>query len=563
MKMKKTKITKLLKLGILLFGVSLLLWNCEEQKSFNEVQNKKIINLISLDDFKNRITEKNLDNLSKYFKGNSSLNKDYKSETSDEFIILTDNIAFSQKDNKSFFTFQIIKETYGNEFYNLILTVNEQEEVIKSEIYEYIPSAQYNSNTPTKFVGSVRTYKDDGVNISGLINLKSSDRCIVDSVGYWECSFGNNHEPGNCNGAWFTYNVRNIYGPCPTNPELVDVEDGGNSNGPFDPPTGGGGSGNDNNDDPNDDTDTTPVNTTTFNLLYFQFIDGLTPEQLTWFNDPTNRNETGFINDYLETNGYSSGSIIYSEEVISTFIELDNFEEMIEVPTFDALDDNWIKDLRDLAQTIEDLRTSIPESLYNLMVYALDLNLRVALTTTALFFNSDVATLTEAQKIATFQSDGYRAIGILLFEFANGLGPDVREIDDSTDFWFQYFAGDRINQIKADFEAELIDNALTFDQFEANGNMMEGNNGFSPDHTDVITSFNQHINANWVQFFVGGTRIEYRPTNQPGYIDVKVINPTSRKSVLLHQVESYDRDDFGNIPLSTIEQHFFIRIQVR
>jgi len=267
-----------------------------------------------LSDFKNGVTQKNFEEISKYFKVNNSLNKTSKSENSDEFIILTDNIAVSQKENNTIYTFQVLKETSEDEFYNLILTVNESEDIIKSEIYEYHPSIPYNSSSPSKFVGSVRIYQDNNLDISGLIHLKSEDRCIVDSVGYWECSFGYNHEPGSCNGAWFTYNVRHIYGPCPTEPELVDIEDGGNSNGPFDPPTGGGG--NDNDDDTNDDsTDTSPINEPiNYAEEIITCINGtnviggsnnqLTQHQIDWLNDATLR-EIRPLYEYLNENSCS------------------------------------------------------------------------------------------------------------------------------------------------------------------------------------------------------------------------------------------------------------------
>lgn len=62
---------------------------------------------------------------------------------------------------------------------------------------------------------------------------------------------------------------------------------------------------------------------------------------------------------------------------------------------------------------------------------------------------------------------------------------------------------------------------------------------------------------------MGGTSIEYKPSNQVGYIDVKLTNPTSRNSLLLHKGDNYDRSIYGNIPLSTIRQYYYIRIKVR
>ena len=125
-------------------------------------------------------------------------------------------------------------------------------------------------------------------------------------------------------------------------------------------------------------------------------------------------------------------------------------------------------------------------------------------------------------------------------------------------------SGDRIEKLKTDFESLLLERGLTFDQFEANGRMIPSSYGFSPDHIGVLSSIEEHYNANWVQFFVGGSTVEYSPSIQPGYIDIKLSNPTSRNSLLLHIGENYARNNSGsNRPLSTIYQNFYIRIKIR
>lgn len=346
-----------------------------------------------------------------------------------------------------------------------------------------------------------------------------------------------------------------------------------NPNDPNNPPTGGGGG----NPDPNPDPDETDAFPFEENIDYVEEIitcangiqnlggnnnNQLTQDQIDWLNNATLR-EIRPLYEYLTENSCSEEAQESAIEIIELYIEIDELEETIIEPGFDPLNDNWINDLRIIIETIEDLRVFLPEYIFELKMLQLNAAFIIALNKTALEFNPNVASLTEAQKLDHFENDGTKGIGILLFEFANGLGPDFREFDETTDFWLQYFAGDRINQIKSNFEDVLVARQLTFNQFVANGNMVSGENAFSPDHTDVITSFNQHVNANWVQFFIGGTSIEYRPTNQAGYIDVIVSNPTSRNSLMFHLADDYDRPTYGNIPLSTIEQVFRIRIQVR
>jgi len=220
------------------------------------------------------------------------------------------------------------------------------------------------------------------------------------------------------------------------------------------------------------------------------------------------------------------------------------------------------KRLRDLAKRLEELRIHIPQILWAHLNVNLNLSLIGALTLTANLLNPNVAQLTEAQKDFDFLTDGKKGVGILLYEFANGKGPNSRDFSNGL-FWSDFFEGDRIANIKADFETQLIVNNLSFDQFVANGAKIEGSHNFSPGHTSIINSINEHVNANWVQFFVGGTSAEYKPSNVAGYIDVILTNPTSRNSLLLHIGDNYSREDFGSTPLSTIEQHFYIRIKVR
>ena len=198
----------------------------------------------------------------------------------------------------------------------------------------------------------------------------------------------------------------------------------------------------------------------------------------------------------------------------------------------------------------------------DILVFNLDLNMIFALKSVAEGFNPNVAQLTEAQKENDFMTDGEKGVGILLYEFALGKGPENRDFYNGV-FWNEFFAGDRIDEIKTNFEKVLNEKNLTFNQFLVNGNMIEGNNSFSPGHTSVVDSFNKHMKANQVQFFVGGSSIEFTPSTQTGYINVKLSNPTSRYSLLLHSAKSYARTRYGSVALSTINQHFYISIKVR
>lgn len=53
MKMKKKKLNKLLKLGILFFGISITLWNCEKEETEFQNQQIKTVNDSEINEVKN------------------------------------------------------------------------------------------------------------------------------------------------------------------------------------------------------------------------------------------------------------------------------------------------------------------------------------------------------------------------------------------------------------------------------------------------------------------------------------------------------------------------------
>lgn len=280
----------------------------------------------------------------------------------------------------------------------------------------------------------------------------------------------------------------------------------------------------------------------------------------TWLHGSSDENIIP-VYDYLTGDSCSQEAQEMSLIVFDIMIGLEQLETIINKPDFDAFEDQWLDVLREYAEALSELRDRVSERIWRDLNNYLDQLLVGALNKTAFKLNPDADIDDDVEKDLMFQNDGQKGVGILLFEFANGDGPNVREFTQG-DFYDQYFAGDRIQQIKDDFQGQLAVEQITFDEFVMNNQVIVGGNAFSPDHTSLTESFNQHVNANWVQFFVGGTRIEYKPSNMYGYIDVKIINPTSRSSLILHLAEDYDRLEVGPVRLSTIEQNFYITIKI-
>lgn len=252
----------------------------------------------------------------------------------------------------------------------------------------------------------------------------------------------------------------------------------------------------------------------------------------------------------------------FAKEAIDIHIGLNDFDKLIKSPDFDPLNNPWLKALREYAKRLEQLKDKISESLWDGLNQYLDDQLVKALNKTAFELYEKADTTKESNKQYEFETNGKNAVAILLYEFANGEGPDEREFPFNFNITQQMLAGNVANDIKSDFNNELLEENLTLEQFVANGEPLTSSYTFSPDHTGVTDSFNKHINANWVQFFVGGTSTTYYPSDEQGWIIVKMRNPTSRHSLLLHIGADYDREDYGNIPLSTIEQVFKFKLKV-
>ena len=269
------------------------------------------------------------------------------------------------------------------------------------------------------------------------------------------------------------------------------------------------------------------------------------------------------IKSYLENNGCSSESSSFVKEMINLEMDIIGLDSEIKSASFDPLNSPWIKKAREYAQRIERLKDKVPTYLKEKLDIALDNSFIYALNKTALNINPEAYVQSDSYKDSQFKYNGKNAVGILLYEFTNGLGKDKRGFYFSDDITQQMLAGNVLNDIKNDFIAKLVEKGLSYSKFVSQGNMMQGGYSFSPDHTTVSDSFNKHVNANWVQFFIGGASAEYRPSNEAGWIEVILSNGTSRKSLLLHKGDNYDRNGSGNNkPLSTISQYFHFKLKV-
>ena len=590
MKNRKNKSINFLKTGILLFGMTLLFFGCKDNDQELELEQTQTIvtptikhtNYSELEkdtQFANLIEKLNLNQMTDVYQLKNGISA---KSSSNDFTIITNSIKEVETPTSHSYNILIQRNTpTENVIENLVLQNNNGIE--KSLIFKYTlkdTNVSARGSTGNNDIDvevdeiHVSDYNGSGTGGTGGNNQTCHYETVyVETTCYGPGSSGNHYNESQCQCGVniFTCN------PPSTWSTLVEVCEDNNS---------GIITGTWNNGDNETNTVNTNTNTNENLAVLTTPFDHVIPEgdtsvtdclrpnttQLAWLNSSTGDiSNMDTVWSFLNSNGCSEENKNFAKEVIEAeinnieiielFSDLNNFKEIVELPYFDALNNPWLDILREYAKKLEELKDKIPDILWNKMNQYLDQQLITALTKTAFKFNPDADTTKESNKQHEFQNNGEKGIGILLYEFANGTGKDIREFTNG-DFWNQFFEGDRIAKIKADFENVLIKEDLTFNQFVTNGTFLESSYKFSPDHAGVLDSFEEHKNANWVQFFVGGSSVEYRPSSQSGYIDVKLINPTSRHSLLLHIGDNYDRHPQETIPLSTITLHFYIKIKI-
>lgn len=198
----KTTLHRFLKYCTALLVLLLLVTNCEQVSDVNiENAQEKKVKSVTLEDFKlNVVNDKS------YFKINALFdsNKVEKSVTSyrqnDEYTILTDKITLIELDHATTYTFVLNKNNNieANHFYNLVVHIDDEQSIVKSEIIKYHPTANWFSNPLQEYDGTFEIIENNFLDLSEIFpNEKQiSSSCHPQIYGYWECNLGQNHAPG-------------------------------------------------------------------------------------------------------------------------------------------------------------------------------------------------------------------------------------------------------------------------------------------------------------------------------------------------------------------------------
>lgn len=259
---------KNLKFVISFCGICFLIFACQKESinDLQEISQEKKLKRISLNELNSRIgNSKDYSKLSPLFDINNSKANGFQKrlENSDNPYLVTDEIAVVEKEQATFYTFKILSDTTGDEFYNFVVAMDEFNNIRSTRILEYIPSISWLNDTSQPFNGEVKIHKNNIFSTNDISNILSrgSNSCVTDVSGKWQCNKGNNHSPTegtSCTSWEFIITIH--WGPCNNTIDngggsggggVTFPVDGGNTGGGG--PSNGGSGDNNNGGNPPDD----------------------------------------------------------------------------------------------------------------------------------------------------------------------------------------------------------------------------------------------------------------------------------------------------------------------
>ena len=236
----KNKTTNFIKLGILLFGIPLLLFNCEKDETIENHINYTINNNINFS-IKNSTELKNDISFNKAIQKVQKTKIKSSTKKQNVFSIDYSTIKIVQTSELTSYTLKINREgSQENSFENLVIQINKEQEA-KAFIIKYIPDGELervNQHNSYRFYGerivTPMTYENLNTNILGKMVYECNNIYEV------RCTGGTN---GNCNGGYHIPGGQcyNEYSGC-IGFTQVGMSCGYYDDGDNNPSSGGGGS---------------------------------------------------------------------------------------------------------------------------------------------------------------------------------------------------------------------------------------------------------------------------------------------------------------------------------
>jgi hypothetical protein len=231
MKSKKNKLTNLLKTGILLFGISLLLWNCENEESLQnlEVLQKSPLYYVKLEkaSYNSISLQSNLSKSSANKNNDSDLlswaaNNNYYFNPSN-FIKAIDSIG-----NETYTTSLHIQDTPNNVFYNLVIPKKLENNFVSNPLiikYELAEGTKkdFKISTQNPFVGTISVFnlsnfKNSSIKAKGA--TLDANPCMKNKVTKYRNSNGNGNSSSSGGGG---ANIDNTNSSDPANNYGINI----------------------------------------------------------------------------------------------------------------------------------------------------------------------------------------------------------------------------------------------------------------------------------------------------------------------------------------------------
>lgn len=329
----KQKLKQLTKIGILFFGISFFITNCQKENSpileVETVQIEKPKSSIDFNTFLNKFGNQNnariktgskIFSLDNYKFGYSSNISSRENEQSIVQYIDTTTIVAFEFDYIQTYTFEVVPTTESeNTFYNIIFYQNE--DGLQSKLLKYVCDFDCMNNNDIPFSGTVYEIEEDET----VVNIYNTTDSSTNSVSrlITDCAFSTSTVSVNCSGDNHTFgdptclcgtpghNCTPAYQYTVSDLVCITYNTGGGSNPDDGSSSGGGGT---STDDPNQNDDgtynlpTDPVRGE--RATWTSFFNGLSPENQTLLNSNTIIRSQ--IQNFLLQNYYSNKAVSQS-----------------------------------------------------------------------------------------------------------------------------------------------------------------------------------------------------------------------------------------------------------
>ncbi|SCY31515.1 hypothetical protein SAMN02927916_1833 [Flavobacterium anhuiense] len=185
-----------------------------------------------------------------------------------------------------------------------------------------------------------------------------------------------------------------------------------------------------------------------------------------------------------------------------------------------------------------------------------------ALVKTAEHIYPGVGKLRDGKKKISFEKSYEETVAILLYEFAMGEGPEIRNFDYHQHKFAQQLLKGRMMEEIMDETLKLLRQTNYDFENKPDSKDLKIDLEFSPTFEYAIESIDKHLNSNLAQIFIGGAfaLVHIRNKKIEGY----VFNQTGRRSFILHIAGDIERNNEGGkeAKLSTIKQRIYFTFEL-